>query len=317
MTARVMIPLAALLSLTACSYNFEKSSEILDRRILAIQVDPPELAGGAAVPDSVRARALVVDPGSPQAVVEVSWASCTFAARSNADTGEGENKRCTESDGLVLHSNGSEPLAELSQTIPLPEPVASALAAGVDVPAPQLQVQVEISSDRGALVSVKEVAVTAVLPEGQEPNRNPVVQGLTLDGVDWLPDAPRTLQYGACPDEEKKEVEAEDGSLVKVCEHDIEPLFDEAEAQFYEGRGFSGDVELQQERLVFSWFTDAGSFRRALTRQKDARDPSPDNVGPKAAWREPPAKTGRATLWAVIRDGRGGTTWVRREVLFE
>jgi hypothetical protein len=68
---------------------------------------------------------------------------------------------------------------------------------------------------------------------------------------------------------------------------------------------------------VFSWFADAGSFRRDVTRQFDPRDPSPDNVGPKAVWREPPAKTERATIWAVVRDGRGGITWGRREVIFE
>lgn len=317
MTARLMIPLAALVSLTACSYDFERSSEVLDRRILAIQVDPPELTGGASRPDSVRATALVVDPADPLAVTEVSWSSCTFPARSNPNTGSGQNKRCTESDGLVLHSSSSEPLSAISHTIPLPENVAGVLASGADVPAPQLHVQLEVGSEQGGLIAVKEVTVTSVLPEGQEPNRNPVVQGFTLEGADWLADAPLTLRYGECPDEDKAEVEAEDKSLVMVCERNIEPLFDEAEAQFYEGRGFSGEIELQRERLVFSWFADAGSFRRDVTRQFDPRDPSPDNVGPKAVFREPPAKTERATIWTVVRDGRGGITWGRREVIFE
>ncbi len=313
MTARSMIPLVALMALTACSFDFDRSSEVLDRRILAIQVEPPELVGGGALPDSVRARALVVDPAEPLAVTEIAWWSCTFPELASGRN----NERCPEGEDTVQHASSAEPLASLVQDIPLPASVAGVLATGLDVPAPQIQVQLRVGSDASALFAVKEVAVRARLPEGQEPNRNPVLQGLTLDGTDWLPDAPRTLRYGECPDEEKVQVEAEDGSLVPVCEHDIEPLFDESESQYYEERGLSGELELQRERLRFSWFTDGGSFRRESTDQKDPRDPSPENVGPKASWREPPTKTERATVWVVVRDGRGGITWERREVLFE
>jgi hypothetical protein len=40
-------------------------------------------------------------------------------------------------------------------------------------------------------------------------------------------------------------------------------------------------------------------------------------VGPQNDWREPASKRERATLWVVVRDRRGGTTWARREVIFE
>jgi hypothetical protein len=317
MSARLTIALVTLSALTACSYDFEKASEVLDRRILAIQVDPPELVGGGSLPDSVQARALVVDPADPLAVADMRWTACLFPARSNAGTGQGENKRCSESEAIVLETSASTSLTSVSQSIALPEAVAGVLAAGADVPVPQLQVQLEVASDKGPVIAVKEVAVNVVLPEGQEPNRNPVVKGFTLDGSDWLPDSPRTIKYGDCADEDKKDAEAEDGSLVRVCSHDIEPVFDESEAQFYEERGFSGKPELQRERLRFSWFTDAGSWRRGTTEQYDPRDPSPDNVGPKTSWREPPTKTERAAIWVVVRDGRGGVTWLRREVIIE
>lgn len=317
MSARLMMTLVTLSALTACSYDFEKSSEVLDRRILAIQVDPPELVGGASLPDSVQARALVVDPANPQAVTDVSWSACLFPARSNAGTGQGEDKRCSDSEAIVLETSGSTSLTSIAESVPLPEALAGVLAAGADVPAPQLQVQLEVASDKGPVIAVKEVAVNVVLPEGQEPNRNPVLKGLTLDGTDWPEDTPRTIKYGDCAEEDKKEVEAEDKSLVKVCSHDIEPVFDESEAQFYEDRGFSGKPELQRERLRFSWFTDSGSWRKGTSEQYDPRDPSPDNVGPKTSWREPPTKTERATIWVVVRDGRGGTTWTRREVILE
>lgn len=316
MPARLMM-LAALLPLMACSYDFERSSEITDRRILAIQVDPPELASGAPVPDSVQARALVVDPANPLAVAEVRWSSCLRPPRAAANAGRAENTRCPEDEATTLHANGSASIESIAQSIPLSEDVASVLAAGTGLPAPQIHVQLEVGSERGPLVAVKQVTVTTRLPEGQEPNRNPVLQGLKLDGTDWPPEEPRVIKYGECPEERKKDVLSEDRSLVKVCEHDLEPIFDEAESQFYEERGFSGEPELQRERLRFSWFTDAGSFREQRTEQFDPRDPSPGNVGPQNDWREPPARTERATLWIVVRDGRGGTTWARREVLFE
>lgn len=325
MSTRPAILFTALLQLTACSFNFERSSEIRDRRILAIQAEPPELAGGASRPSSLQLRALVVDPSDPLAVAETTWRSCIFPAIGGFPDRDGDgngpfgggDKVCPEGDATVLHASGSQPISSLAQSIPVPEEVAEVLASGADVAAPQIQVQLSVSSDRGELVAIKGVTVTARLPEEQEPNRNPVIQGLSLDGTEWLADGSRTIRYGECPDDQKEEVEAEDGSLVRVCEHDLEPIFDEAEAQFYKERGFSGDLEVQRERLQFAWFTDAGSFREGRTEQFDPRDPSPDNVGPKNSWREPPTRVERATLWVVVRDGRGGTTWTRREVLFE
>lgn len=328
MSARPTILFTALLQLTACSFNFERSSEVTDRRILAIQADPPELTGDAERPAAVQLRALVVDPGEPLATAEIAWRSCVFPATSSFPGGDndgdgggpfgGAGKRCPEGAATVLHSAGSQSLSSLSQSIPLPEEVAEVLAAGVNVPAPQIQVQLSVGSEQGELVAIKTVTVTARLPEDQEPNRNPAIQGLTFDGTDWPEAEARRVRYGDCPEEEKEAVEAEDGaSLVPVCKHDIEPLFDEAEAQFYKERGLTGGLELQRERLRFSWFTDAGSFRRENTLQFDPRDPSPNNVGPKSVWREPPFKTERATVWVVVRDLRGGTTWTRREVLFE
>lgn len=316
MSAR-LIPLVTLLALTACSYDFERSSEVIDRRILAIQVDPPELAGGTALPDSVKARALVVDPANPLGAAEVTWSACFLPALSNGNDGDAQNKRCPDEDSTVRLPVGSTPLSAVGLTLPVPPDVVSLLGSGTDIPSAQIQMELSVSSDQGELVAVKEVAVTPVLPEGQEPNRNPVVKGLTLDGTDWLPDTPRTITYGDCPDEKKKEVEAKDKSLVRVCEHPIEPLFDESESQYYNDRGFSGETELQKERLRFAWFTDVGSWKQDVTRQYDPRDPSPDNVGPKSFWREPPEKTERATIWVVIRDGRGGTNWERREVIFQ
>jgi hypothetical protein len=318
MSARRMMTLAVLVALTACSYNFERSSEIVDRRILAIQLEPPEVAGGAPLPDSVQARALVVDPADPLASTEVRWWSCLRVPRAAADVGRAENTRCPEDANTILLTSGSAPLDSISLSAPLPPELVGVLATESNVPALQLHVQLEVGSDRGPLVAVKQLTVTGRLPEGQAPNRNPVLQKLTLDGEDWLPGAPITLKYGECPDERKKEVQAEDGSFVKVCEHEVEPFFDEeTQSQLYEERGFSGEPELQREILRFAWFTDGGSFRRNTTRQFDPRDPSPDNVGPQAFWREPPTRAGRSTLWVVIRDGRGGTSWERREVLFE
>lgn len=315
MTARTTLALTALLGLTACSYDFERSSEVSDRRILAIQVEPPELVGGAALPDSVQARALVVDPSAPEAVTEVSWWACMVADLASGSS----DSRCPEGDATVLLGSAEAPLSSISRHIPLPEDVVGLLNSGLDVPSPQIQVQLKVGSEAGDLYAIKEVVVTPRLREGQEPNRNPVLQRLTLNGEEWLPDVPRTLKYGECPEEDKKEVPAEDGTgtLVKVCEHDIEPFFDEAEAQYYLDRGLSGELEQQRERLRFNWFSDTGSFRQGRTDQYDSRDPSPDNVGPKAEWREPTTKVERATVWVVVRDGRGGTSWERRELRFE
>jgi hypothetical protein len=317
MAARALLPLAALVGLTACSYDFDRASEVVDRRILGIQVEPPELVSGQPMPSSVQVRALVVDPRDPLAVTEASWWYCTVPERAYAQGPGDGDARCPDTEATVLYASGEVPLSAVSQSIPVPGEVADVLASGSAFTAPQLQVQLKVHSEEGDLYGIKLVTVTARPNEGQEPNRNPVLQGLSLDGVDWPADTPVRLRYGDCPDERKEGAEAPDGSRVTVCEHDIEPLFDEAAAQFFLERGISGRLETHRERLRFSWFTDAGSFRNDRTRQKDPRDPLPDNIGPKGEWREPPAKTERATIWIVVRDGRGGTHWERREVLFE
>ena len=66
--ARILPILGSLsqLLLAACLPDFQSSAEVVDRRILAIQVDPPELAHGVPVPAAVSARALVVDPTTPR-----------------------------------------------------------------------------------------------------------------------------------------------------------------------------------------------------------------------------------------------------------
>lgn len=321
MASRTPLSLAALLSLTACSFDFERSSEVIDRRILAIQVEPPELVGGSEAPSSVRARALVVDPREPAAVAEFTWWSCLTPPRADTDFGfgfgGGDGSRCPENEATVQHASTSGELPSIVQDIALPEPVVGTLAAASEVPAPQLKLQLRVASGTEELFAVKEVAVTGRLPEGQEPNRNPALTGLTLDGESWLPDTPRTLKLGECPTDDTDEVEAEDGTRQETCTHDIEPLFEETASQFYKARGLTGTIETQRERLRFSWFTDGGSFRRDTTLQFDPRDPSPDNVGPQAVWRQPPGKTGRFTLWVVVRDGRGGTHWEKRELILE
>jgi hypothetical protein len=317
MASRTLLPLAALMGLTACSYDFERPSEVIDRRILAMQVEPPELVVGAPAPSSIRLSALVVDPKDPLAAAEVNWWFCTFREFDGVNVPVAGESRCPDNEDTVLLASGERPLSAVSHSIPVPPEVAEFLGSDLDIPVAHFQVQLKVSSDTGDLYGIKVVKVTLKPHEGQQPNRNPVLQGLTLDGVDWRADMPLTLRYGECPDEQKTEVNAKDGSRVRVCEHDIEPLFDEATAEFFQDRDISGELETQRERLRFSWFTDAGSFRNDRTRQKDPRDPSPDNIGPKGVWREPPVKQERVTIWVVVRDGRGGTHWERREVHFE
>jgi hypothetical protein len=59
--------------------------------------------------------------------------------------------------------------------------MAEVLAAGAGLPAPPIPVQLGGGSDPRGLFPVKQATVTTRLPEGHEPNRNLVLQGLRLD----------------------------------------------------------------------------------------------------------------------------------------
>jgi len=337
---RLLPVVPAALALNAC-VDFEKREVVLDRRILAMRAEPPELlSDGSPLPAVVQLSALVVDVGDgvtrPAAFEWRSCASLGFATSAGQGGGGGppgprfgaspvaEDGRCPAVDDTNLAARGNEPLADgASRSWPIPVPadaanvVAGAAQQGLALPF-YLVAQLQVESSKGPLVAQKRVVVAAPLPAGRKPNQNPRLAALYLDGRPWEPDAPLALKLHACETGEKVDAQdPEDGDRTfATCVHTVTPVFDASESEPFEAQRFDGGVEKLRERLRFDWYVDGGSLDQPQTEEPSVL--APQKRDPLSAkWQEPEAGAGPVTLWVVVRDGRGGTSWERRRLILE
>lgn len=327
--------LVPLLLLAACSFGFESSSDVTDLRVLAVSAEPAELVAGAPLPASVTVSALVVDPREPGRVVPYEWRACIpgFSNGANEDRPTGPpipsggldtttDPRCDETDDTNRVAAGTSALEDVSITVPVPESLSQAVqgAAAQGLPLSlYVNAQLRLDDEGSPLYALKRVPVSPPVPVGRVANENPKLVALLFDGEVWDPATPLKVKYGACDPSEKRAAvdRTRPGEEVSVCAHKVTPVFDEEEAQTFLVRTFDGRDLEQKERLRFAWFVEHGSLEFGETGQ-------PTGIGPQrydpvsTTWFEPPEKpASAATLWIVVRDGRGGVSWERRAVLFE
>lgn len=318
---------------SACGFRFERSSEVLDRRVLDIVADPPEIVGGAALPPSVRVSALVVDPGGVSVPVKFEWRTCL---PSELDGGSSAlplpvadriTGRCSEDDAATLLASGEGPLDQLSIDVPVPREIGGILAAaaqqGVAIPIWVLA-QLRIDSPQGPLYAYKRIVLSAPIPATRVANRNPVLSAVLFDGKVWNPDVPIEIPWNGCPESERVSVAAASGEVSLVCEHRLDPVFDaDTEAEHYveQALQFTKDTPREtialREILQFTWFLDAGTVSRQVTSMPLEFEPAEyDPLSTK--WQEPAVipESRVANVWVVVRDGRGGSSWVQRQVRF-
>jgi hypothetical protein len=325
-----------------CGFNFASPSVVVDRRILVIEVSPPEVIAGAALPPSVGVAALVVDPTDPSAQAAFEWRTCAVAATTNGGSGRGGGiragggtnvggsllsngasqsgsslTRCDAIDSTTLVQSGSAALPALAVGAPFPAEVAAALLSPSISALPQMQVELRVDSSAGELYAVKAVTITGSLPPGQAPNTNPQIDSLQFDGLDWSASTPVNLAYGACQSGAMTSVtDSTTGRKVSVCSHSVNPVVDASQSQFYFTQLADGSYQNETERLRFSWFTDGGSFDHETTSQPAPGESAAPN-GLATSWREPTSLQSPITLWVVVRDGRGGTSWQQREIVLQ
>lgn len=325
---RTHLPLLTAMAFFAagCGFDFERSNQVLDRRILAIQAEPPEIVlDQGPMPTSVQLRALVVDPKEPEGVAEYEWRGCLALPQSIADQAPGlagtdAAGRCDEEDPATFFGAGNVPMGEVPGSVPLPPGLLEALRAatggglGFSI---NVQAQLRVEAEEGPLYGIKRVVVSPALPEGRQANRNPRLTALLFEGEPWQPDEPMRVVPGLCAPKNQRQIvdPADPTRFVTRCTYTVTPVFDEGEAEPYRVQTFDGEVLELRERLRFRWFTDKGVLSDGATAQ-------PTEIGPRrldplsTRWSEPAEATGTSTFWVVVRDGRGGTSWERREIVF-
>jgi hypothetical protein len=296
--------LLALLALAglSCDPGFEKESIVKDLRVLALQTEPPELV----LPDldhvipEVAIEVLWADPADPR---ERPWtlSACAIGAKYRYVNGGEINQdrdRC-ETDRLAL------PLAAGSARPGDPIRALFRADAGILARAREAdplkgfdgQVTVVIEVAIGAVddplraYAQKRVTYALPIPEGKLADENPHFARIEADGA--------PLADGA--------------TVAPLQKVKLDPKPADGAAQPYRVLTFTGGTRDLTESLRYAFFATAGKFSQEKTggaQRLQLGQVAPDTFTEWTAPKEP----GPVTLWFVIRDERGGASWLVRTI---
>ncbi len=317
--------LAAVLALLACNTGFEPQYRVTDLRILAVRAD---VNGGTTCDvmpgDVLELAALVANPRG--SVVTVSWFACPPIV--------GERSPCLDPEFLrdPVGLAGTYPAGRVlflgndvaPPLLPVPD-LGDALAAAIGllkdpvygdptfacrlyVPIP---VVVVAEGDGRREVATKDVRVV------------PTVEMLTANDIAWTPVPitagdyvlnanPGILDVVSGPDDRDLCTAGTSvGGIASLPTGETvlcgkpgyygQPGYDSAQDFIQCGAGT--DRTWTKESLSWQWYTTGGTFPQ-VGGEGNAMGRSIDFERPPDAF----------TLWAILRDGRGGVAWTRRDV---
>ncbi|NMO21657.1 hypothetical protein HPC49_46885 [Pyxidicoccus fallax] len=288
------------LGASACIDIDDQPSKVHDFRVLGISTEKPELMAPdcertpealEVLTSEVRFRALLVDPAGGGRPIQYTLWAC-------ADV---EDELCADEANRVKLAEGTTAEGELSLAIR-----PGAATVGEDIPL-LLRVQ-EADPFKGlggirmplvlhAVAGDEEVYAQKLMVfwcpmvEGMKENVQPVIPGLRVDDAPWTVDALPELRG--------------EGPFVMTAD-DVAP-FEET----YVVPGLREESVTLQEAWEIAWYATFGEFSPQVTGGADLGGQKGKH---RTEW-EPPedAKEAReVTFWAVVRDGRGGMSWVSR-----
>lgn len=303
-------------------------SRVDEPRVLAVRAEPAEAAPG----ETVTLTALHADAGGTLGESALAWSLCT-ARRPLAELGP-VARDCLLAEGEALLSLGTGvsvaatvPMAACRLFGPEPPPAVDGQPAGrpvdpdpgggyyqpVVLAAPEADptlLQLRIAC--GLAGATQQQA--AEFRRRYQANRAPEVTALARDGeplADELvvaagEEVALRVRWASCPEQPA----CGDGicsldEAVDTCAEDCTDSSGCAGAESYirfdqESLG----LVVAREAIRVAWFTTAGTFASASTgRAADERTDTSDNIFTA------PDEPGPATIWVVLRDDRGGTSW--------
>jgi hypothetical protein len=276
------LALLGLLAAAACTPDFATASDVTDLRVLAIQAEPPEAQfdADAGTADSVTLRVLAVDPSRDAGVQTALLQVC----------GPTDSRRCDEGPSFDAG------IVPLTFTLPAFDP-RSLLGndklgdyGGIRV---QLSYTVGDGSSGGPVHASKTIIYSPVgssCDPDAGPNKNPQLGDvrLTIVGAD-------------------AGVLAQDKPLLIGTEYGVRPLLADGGEEDYCALDLRGQIVRLKEQAHYSFFTAPGGEFDTDT----ADEPLDGGAPPDGLARfTPHADAG--TIWIVVRDGRGGESWVER-----
>jgi hypothetical protein len=288
--------MAALL-LPGCPGDFEKQSEVVKLRVLAVQAEPAELIvePGQPLPRTTL-TALAVEPsGAP---IAMEYALCTVQQAVPPPDVD-----CPGTEGIPL-----APASPTSAVLDLGDPRAIALAL-------QLAQDAGVADGGGlppdgvpVLVGFRATAPAHTLPDGGPPGADggdlQVFQGLTTVTA---------RGPGAPPNQNPAIVALRMGDAGVEIASDGTSAAPASTTQRLAPVPAPGSKEPADggvEALGYSFFATAGSISALRSTDTTASGQSADTF---VDWTTP-APAQQVRLWVVVRDGRGGVGWIARSV---
>lgn len=314
-------------------------SRVESRRILAVRTVPAEVEPGA----DFELEALVADPGAGGAG-SVRWALCV-ARKKLTELGP-VAEACLddfgrESEALLPLAEGETTTGRIPQNAcSLIGPVAFADASGVSArpidpdPTGGYYLSVLAEDEDVALGQVRvSCGAVGLAPDeltkfnaGYRPNENPDLERIVAEVGDdsfVLGAEPLRVRAGTrvelraefvrCP----REAECGDGycsagenqvSCAEDCR--TEPRGCPGAETYLVADASTRAVATRREGLSLAWFASGGRFAEEQTGQAES---DPDGTSTSNVWTAP-RDSGSVRLWFVLRDDRGGATFVAHDV---
>ncbi len=302
-----------------CASPDDVPSRVSDLRVLGMQLEPPERMADACpdfsnpqdlegqdvlaflgqISGDLELRALVLDPageGRPvrwdlYACADPSLSTCTGVDRIALASGEDPGGEWTATVTNLAGRFNAENVPLLQRV--LEEDTFRGLG-GVRVP---LYLHVRAGEEE---IWARKLMVYSCpfFPTHDPPmtaNVNPALPELLLNGEPWTEDAVPTL-FGAGPFE-------------------VEPVDFTDREETYVVPSFELQPVVLEESWMIAWHTDFGRFSPNETGGADFGGGKPRHL---AEWTPPQQGEGREVrFWMVVRDGRGGMSWVMRRANYE
>jgi hypothetical protein len=314
MTRHGLTVLVALVFLCACEEEFKPSTEVAGLRVLGLRASPAELAPGQRATLS----ALVVDPTRPGQRNTLLWLGC------EPDPLDQGRSLCSDTEALgdptrfiPVSDDGTPPQLPPGVSVlgfneraeyAVRADLFSQLAAG-DVRRTKgtvgqvlmfaIGADVNPLASREELEAIFEKVRTREIPsvitlfrlrvsEGAQTNTNPELGALRVNGEALAPGATLRLA-GDKPT--TLELTAPDSAFETYTQ--VAP---------------DGTVETKTEQLISAWYSTSGRFEpsRVVLRSGTPLEYRP----PDGSRLQPFPQQRRGTLWSVVRDVRGGQSWV-------
>jgi len=293
--------LVLVLVLAGCDPGFEKVSIVKDARVLALRSEPAEVVVPSLEAEigEVDIEVLWADPadGRPR-----PWTLKACAIRSNYNYGMGQlneaRDRCEDDviavplaagsalPGEAIRAKFRADVAQLARARQL-DPLKGFDGQVTMV----IEVAIGAPEDPLRVYGQKRVTYSLPLPEGKRANQNPRLLGVMAGGADLVDGA------GFAPGQKL--------ALLPVAADDA--------AEMYRVLTFTSGVRELQETIRYSWFATRGEFTREQTGGAPRVQLGDEPREIDTEW-QAPEEPGPVQFWFVIRDERGGTSWMMRQV---